>query len=76
MRQHRDIAQDFSQKKLKAETSGGKKEKIILLNNVWDEEKVRNNPFSMVIMHDDPLSMVEHVAFNILTCLNMKNSKQ
>ena len=63
MRKHRDIAQDFSQKKLKVETSGEKKGKVLLVNNVWDEDEVRKELSSMVIMHEYPLNIVEHVGF-------------
>ena len=53
----------FSKKKLKIETSGEKKGKVLLVNNVWDEEEVRKELSSVVIMHEYPLSIVEHGRF-------------
>ena len=63
VRRHRNIVQDFSQKKLKVETSREKKGKVLLMNNVWDEEEVRKELSSMVIMHEYLLNIVEHVGF-------------
>ena len=61
MKRYRSIAQDFAQKKLKIETSGDKKGKLAYGNPVYDEEEVRRELCNMVIMHEYPLSIIDHI---------------
>ena len=63
MKRYRSIAQDFAQKKLKVETSGDKKGKLGYGNAVFDEEEVRRELCNMVVMHEYPLAIVDHIGF-------------
>jgi len=62
MKRHRDIVSDFTQKKLKIESSGDKKGQVLFVNG-FDEECARKELAHMVIMHEHPLSMVECIGF-------------
>ena len=73
MKRQRDIISDFTQKKLKIESSGDKKGQVLFVNG-FDEESARKELANMVIMHEYPLSMVEHIGlediqrlFNLLS---------
>ena len=61
MKRHRDIANDFTEKKL-IEPSGDKKGQVLFVNG-FDEELARKELAHMIIMYEYPLSMVEHVGF-------------
>ena len=63
MKRYRSIAQDFAQKKLKIETSGDKKGKLAYGSLGYDEEEVRRELCNMVVMHEYPLSIVDHIGF-------------
>jgi len=63
MKRYRNIAQDFAQKKLKVENSTDQKGKLSCGNPVYDEEEVRRELCNMVIMHEYPLAMVDHLGF-------------
>lgn len=60
-RKFRDIRDVVKQKKLKLEQYGGEKVKVV--NFTFDQEVSRKELASMIIMHEYPISMVEHVGF-------------
>jgi len=62
LKRHRDIVSDFTQKKLKIESSGDKKGQVLFVNG-FDEGFARKELVHMVIMHEYPLCMVRHVGF-------------
>lgn len=61
MKKYTNIAQDFAQRKLKVETSGDQKRKLSYGNPVYDEEELRRDLCNMIIMHEYPLAMVDHL---------------
>ena len=63
MKKYKNIAQDFAQKKLKIEASRDQKGKLSYGNTVYDEEKEKRELCNMVIMHEHPLAMVDHLGF-------------
>ena len=62
MKRHGDIVSDFTQKKLKIESSDDKKGQVLFVNG-FDEECAGKELAHLVIMHEYPLSIVEHIGF-------------